>query len=145
MPIYPNCQLMDLTDYFELNASSLLSVSFVMQNTSNVGLSLNILNKNRVSKRKLASAMVDYLGPTMRIEDISSGTTVRIILHCTQEIFSEKDENAKCKNYPNKFFKDYKECDQKFVYKEVVENLNLTPFWLTDDFKLVTKLRNSYM
>ena len=111
-PLYPTCSLLDLTKYFDFNSKKILSVYFTMHDTLDVGLSLNIVDKNKALKRKSAAAFADYLGPTLKMDNIGSGISIRSILHFSQEIFTEKEQSAKCWNYPKKAYKDYNECDE---------------------------------
>ena len=41
----------------------------------------------------------------------------------------EKDSSKNCKNYPNKKFKSYSECDQDFVKRSLKDLYSLQPFW----------------
>ena len=82
-----------------------------------------------------------YSGPTLKINDLSVGQEIRVIMKISQEIDSEKDERAKCQIYPNQIYKNFNECDEDFVFNEVNQIKNITPFWSTKDFKSVTKNR----
>ena len=53
---------------------------------------------------------------------------------------SDLDQNIKCKNYPYKNYKTYKDCDDEFIFQEVLK-IGLVPFWATDDYRTVTKIR----
>ena len=48
------------------------------------------------------------------------------------------DEESKCRNYPNKEYLNYKDCDQTYVQKAIQEKYNITPFWATQDLDNVT-------
>ena len=49
----------------------------------------------------------------------------------SENIFSEQDEEKKCKNYPNADFLSYKKCDEDFIHKEMKNIFDLIPFWAT--------------
>ena len=50
---------------------------------------------------------------------------------------------AKCEVYPNKNYKTFNDCDEEFVFTEVNQTMNITPFWSTKDLKSVTKHRKA--
>ena len=139
VPLFPNCQSIDLLDYFEINSPFL--VLFFFHEFQDMGISLYIQERNRAVKRTLQSNLMAYSGPQVKINDMSVGQEIRVMIKISQEIDSEKDVRAKCKIYPNKIYKNFNECDEDFVFHEVNKILNITPFWSTKDLKSVTKNR----
>ena len=139
VPLFPNCQSIDLLDYFEINSPFL--VLFFFHEFQDMGISLYIQERNRAVKRTLQSNLMAYSGPQVKINDMSVGQEIRVMIKISQEIDSEKDVRAKCKIYPNKIYENFNECDEDFVFHEVNKILNITPFWSTKDLKSVTKNR----
>ena len=139
VPLFPNCQTIDLLDYFETRDP--FNLVFYFNKFPDLGISLFIQERNRVVRRILQSNLLAYSGPQIKINDLGIGQEVRVFMKFSQEIDSEKDKKAKCNLYPNQDYKSYNECDQKFVYTEVNEVMNITPFWSTKDLKSVTKHR----
>ena len=77
----------------------------------------------------------DYSGDT--IDEFSSAYIVKIKKH----IIAEEDPSNTCRDYPNEDFATYMECDDKFMaktYKDIVDGLNVTPPWITDDLNSAT-------
>ena len=61
------------------------------------------------------------------------------IIRVTEDISTEEDPESQCKNYPDGKFTKYKDCDDRFLTKEIKEKLDIVPFWATDQFDEVTK------
>ena len=59
-------------------------------------------------------------------------------LTISQKIDLETDKGKNCKNYPNKNFSSYRECDENYVYNEVVKNYNMMPFWAAKKIDEIT-------
>ena len=81
-----------------------------------------------------------YTGPSMIIDDLSKAVGLSYILTLYQTIDSEFDLQKNCRNYPNDEFVEYKDCDDKFMQQELLED-GLIPFWATNDYSNVTKIR----
>ena len=81
-----------------------------------------------------------YIGPQMIINDISKAVGLSYIHTIYQTIDSEFDLEKNCRNYPNDEFAEYKDCDDEFMQQELEED-GLKPFWATNNFSSVTKLR----
>ena len=139
VPLFPNCQSIDLLDYFEIRSP--FQVFFNFREFQDMGISLYIQERNRAVKRTLESNMMAYSGSAVKINDLKVGQEIRAILKITQEINSEEDERANCTIYPNKHYESFNECDEKFVFNMVNQMMNITPFWSTKDFKSVTRNR----
>ena len=54
----------------------------------------------------------------------------------TQTIFVEEDPNNNCRNYPNQDFRNYQECDEKYM-RDLLP-ADLVPIWLSDNFSEVS-------
>ena len=56
-------------------------------------------------------------------------------------VYVEEDASKRCRVYPNKEHRSYRECDDQFM-KDLVSTFDppITPVWLTDDLNQVTKL-----
>ena len=100
VPLFPNCQSIDLMDYLDVREP--VFVVFNFHKFEDFGISFYIQERNRVVKRILESNLLAYSGPPIRINDLGVGQEIRAIIKISQEIDSEKDERAKCKIYPNK-------------------------------------------
>ena len=118
-------------------------VEFYLEDVENLGISLHILEKNKILRRTLRNNYFSYDGPSVEVSDLieESGKQIEIIAKLSQNIKAEKDEESKCKNYPFKTFLNYNECDQTYVKKLLQDKLNITPFWATESLENVTTIR----
>ena len=59
----------------------------------------------------------------------------------SESVFMENDPSKRCRVYPTKEHRSYRECDDQFM-KDLVSTFDppITPVWLTDDVNQVTKL-----
>ena len=74
--------------------------------------------------------------------DLTNPFKVKLILKISQTIDSDQDNDNNCENYPYKKYSSYRECDEDFLYKTFAKDYsNLMPFWVTDNFNDVTRLR----
>ena len=79
-----------------------------------------------------------YSGPSMELKNLASPTEISYVQSISITKDSELDENIKCKNYPFGHFNSYKDCDDQFIYDEVLKS-GLMPFWATENYNTVTK------
>ena len=86
----------------------------------------------------LKSNLLAYNGPSLAIKDPRE-REIRAIVKMSQEIHSDKDEDARCTNYPNEHYEDYNECDETYVLDRIKLYYNITPVWATRDLDSVTK------
>ena len=61
------------------------------------------------------------------------------IIRISQEINTESDSEAKCRNYPDEEYQSYMDCDTSFVHDELKERQKIVPFWATDNLEEVTQ------
>lgn len=135
---YPTCQSIDLTESFDLKMKTPLLIAFRFFPSENLGVSLQIEDRRMsLLKRRLRSQRHDYVGSAIEIESLSSGLYKRFHLRITQTINLEIDSGIKCRNYPNKEFLSYRECDENFVYKKM-KAYKALPFWAAKTFEEVT-------
>ena len=104
-------------------------------------LSVTVLmeERNKVTSRSLIYNKLMNAGSST-LNDLSRGAFLRFFNTIAQNIDSEFNPQKICRNYPNKMYKSFKECDDKFVFEEV-EKIGLMPFWATNNYTMVTKLR----
>ena len=66
---------------------------------------------------------------------------MRVALRATQNKYAEEDKTNPCSKYPNKEFRSYRDCDEKFVNRVMKTKWHLMPFWATDNMSDVTEER----
>ena len=77
---YPLCQSIDLWDYFDFHEHAPLRIDFYMNADPNIGVTLHIEERNRLTFRTLKSNMLSYNGPELKISNISVSYEVRSVL-----------------------------------------------------------------
>ena len=138
---FPSCRTIDLSKNFDM-VHVPKQLFLIFHKLENHAISIYILDKKKVLRRPLKVAMLDYSGPSIAINDLNLPKSERIMLSISQFIDSEFDENKKCMNYPNKTFKSYALCDEKFVYNQFKTKFSpIMPFWVTRNLREVTALR----
>ena len=65
------------------------------------------------------------------------GRLLTSMLKISQFYFSKDDQNKKCEDYPYNGYKNYRECDEEFVY-DFLKKLNVIPFWASSNFAEIT-------
>ena len=138
-PQYPNCQYLNISEYVDSDFTPMF-LEFHIGINSSVEVLLYIEDKRKVVDRTLESNMLAYVGPSLKIGNSDNSQEVRAIISLSQKINIKEDKNAKCTNYPNELYQNYKDCDQQFV-SAFMEKLNITPFWATADLHAVTNKR----
>ena len=139
VPQYPSCQTIDLMEYFDFDSYTPLEVLFYVAQVENFGITIHFEDRNTVLSRKLKSNMLAYSGPAFQNLDLFDPIKIRGIFKFSQTINSEKDEAKNCKNYPNKAYKSYKECDLKYLHSLFRNYYKIMPVWVTGDHEKVTK------
>ena len=61
------------------------------------------------------------------------------MISVSQNIYSEKDKEAFCINYPTSQWINYRQCDEDFVHEEMKKR-NILPFWATNNMSEVTSI-----
>ena len=149
VPIYPECQTLDLFDYFDFSKITPLQIIFHIENNPDIGLGFYIEERNKVLKRRLSSFnILSYSGPDLVSKNLSIGKDIKAVISLSQIKDLEEDTEKKCKNYPisgfenmNKTFEDYNACDLESAYLKLKNNYQLTPFWATYNMSEVTALK----
>ena len=135
VPIYPNCQYLNLIDYLDSKTLTPIALWFFF------GLDLELLfyleDRRKVVGRTLVSNLLAYDGPILKI-NTSSRRETQAVFSLSQQILTDKDPNSECKTYPNNLYQSYKDCDKEFV-SNYTKKLNITPFWATDDLESITE------
>ena len=137
---------MNLNEHFDLNEYTQKEWQIFFGSVENVGITLNLIEQNRVATRTLLNNYLSYTGPLIEISDLSNekGRQIELIVQLSQDIKTERDEESKCRNYPNKEYLSYNDCDQTFVQKIMKEKFSIKPFWASQDLDNVTTMRQVY-
>ena len=137
LPQYPACFTLDLNDHLEFIPNH---VSFHFYRVPNLALTIEVVDSLKsLVKRSLAWDSFDYEGEKLRL-DLATVQSKLYALTLSQTINLEADEGKNCKNYPNKEFASYRECDENFVYNEIQEHYKMMPFWAAKTIEEITDI-----
>ena len=140
IPLYPNCQLFDLTKYWNLEKRTTIGVTFQFYKEAKVYVSLHVEDKRRaLSKRILKSHTTNQEGVQMFIQNSSLNEYKRFYLSLSQTRNLEMDPGVSCNNYPTNTFSSYQDCDESFVYNLMKNYFKIMPFWAANNLDEVTK------
>ena len=129
IPQFTACQSVDISNYFDLTETVHPLLVFQFKKQQNLGITIEIEDKRKaLVRRSIKSNSFDYEGPQIELKDLSTPKIVYYQITLSQTIDLETDLGKRCKNYPNKNFSSYRECDENFVYNEV-KKYKLIPFW----------------
>ena len=140
VPQYTSCQILDVSDYFDLDTHTPLQIFINIAKVEDFGVQFHFEDRNTGLKRKQKSNMLAYNGPKFHNYILDEPMKLRAIFKLFETIHSEDDEAKNCKNYPNQDAESYEECDQKFLYSQFKNLYKIMPIWVTDNFEQVTKL-----
>ena len=144
-PIYPNCKALDLEGYIHTpNKTSIRieQIKFKIIGMDKYAFFLYPIDKNRaLTKRMFARNMLSYSGSVIGNQFKGFTKNMRIALRATQNKYAEEDKTNPCSKYPNKEFRSYRDCDEKFVNRVMKTKWHLMPFWATDNMSDVTDER----
>jgi hypothetical protein len=135
-PVYPNTKFtIDIKKIFGQN--KITEVHFEFKDFTNFTIEIRIEDKEYTSVRPLLENEMKQKGD--RIIAPETGHTVDFYLDFEQNVLDEKIK--KCQNYPTISYKNYKDCDKKFIRKTLDEFklTNYTPIWATDKMEEVTE------
>ena len=136
---FPSCMKLNVLDHIPKNIT-IEKIQFWFDKVENLGISLLITDRlTSLDRRPLKSQLKMYTGPRIENENLMSPRIDRYVFSLSQTIHSP--ETIKCVNYPTADYKNYKECDEAFVYNQMKNYFKLMPFWATSNFSEVTKLR----
>ena len=132
---YPACQVVDLSQYWNMNKIAPYLIEIRVKKIENLGLSLKLEDRETMlMKRTLKSQIMDFEGAPIELEDLNSTHFIHMYLKFKQTLNIED-----CDVYPNEDFVSYKECDEEFVYREMKNTYKIMPFWAAKTLDEVTK------
>ena len=141
IPQFPACQTVDLNRYLNLSKIAPSTIFFLFKKIQNLGISVEIGDKRKsLKRRKLIQNSFEYEGAKFELESLYYTKMRTYALTISQRIDLETDKGKNCKDYPNENFSSYNECDENFVYNEVVEKFNMMPFWAAKNLKEITNI-----
>ena len=139
IPQFPACQTLNISHYFDLKRDAPTQIIFHFNKIQNLGITVEIEDiRKSLSRRKINSNSFDYEGPPIELKDLSSSKIVSFGLSLSQTIDLEAGKN--CKIYPNQIFSSYRECDESFVYNEILKNYSMMPFWAAKKIDEITDI-----
>ena len=145
IPIYPNCQALDLMDYISVHNESYFrieQIKFKIRSENKFAFFLYTVDRKKaLTKRMSVRNMLAYSGPIISNQIKGFTKEVKVALKITQNKFSEEDQTNPCAEYPNEDYQSFEDCDEIFVYHEMKTKHHIMPFWATDNLTEVTDKR----
>ena len=145
IPQFPACQILDVMEYFmEYKDENMWQMYIYLNQVPGVGVSIFFEEKNKVLSRRLKTNMLSYVGPSFHYNDLSLPQSKKGIFSFHQNIYSEKEENKHCKNYPFNGFTSFGDCEKKNFYDKFVNFYKIMPFWMAVNLSQVTNHRFTF-
>ena len=124
IPQFPACQIIDFLEYLQCDNNrtcSLLEIIFDVAKLENIGMSINLQERNKVNHRTVKVNALSSSGPRMQNKDLMNPRNLKYIVRFHQHQYSGQDLSKKCVYYPNSKFRSYDECDKSFIRKKLKE------------------------
>ena len=135
IPAYPACQIVDLTNFWNMTEIAPYLIEIRVAKTENLGFSLMLEDRGTVLKKRiLKSKSMDFDRAPIELDDLNSTQFIHLYLKFKQTL-----EIEDCEIYPNKKFLDYKECDEEYIYREMKNTYKIMPFWAAKTLDEATK------
>ena len=142
IPQYPACQILDVMEYFlDFKDETILQIFIYLNQLQGVGVSIFFEEKNKVLTRMLKNNRLSYDGPFFQYDDLFLLKNKKGIISFHQNIYSEKEENKHCRNYPFNGSASYGDCDEKYLHDKFVNFYKIMPFWVALNISEVTNHR----
>ena len=139
IPQFPTCQTVDISRYLNLSRKASSHIFFFFKKNLNLKISVEIGDKRKsLARRKLIQNSFEYEGAQVELSSLSVSMIKMYALTISQTIDLETDKGKNCQKYPNENFSSYRECDENFVYNEVMEKYNMMPFWAAKNTDEIT-------
>ena len=136
-PMFPSCQSFDISKYWPFESpNSQITIKFNPMNDLMIWLEIEDRRK-ALEKRKLRSSSLAYEGSRISLKELKPAKYNKYFATISQQHALES--YSECKNYPTNGFKNYRECDEDFVYKEMKDNYKFMPFWAAKTLDEVTQ------
>ena len=97
---------------------------------NNIGVSISFQETNKALSRSLKSNILAYDGPDFLFKDLSIPKYLRGMFKISQNIYSEEEENKKCRNYPYNKSLNFRDCDEKYNHDKFTNDFKVMPFWV---------------
>ena len=136
--VLSDCQVLNMRSVEHLISNNTRWIGITFDEAvekENLSVVIQLQGETLNPRRHIKTHKFYHSGDT--IDQFSSGYIVKM----KKNINVEEDPGNTCRNYPNKDFASYKDCDDKNMadtFKDIVDGLNITPPWLTDNLDSVT-------
>ena len=115
-PHFPdNCFNIDISRHVQ--NTPIRTITFIFGALLEFGISILLEDRKVSSKRLIQENNGFFSGDKIVLKQGKRGSGVKraYSIEFRQNIFIEEDASKNCRNYPNKEFKSYSECDYDFV------------------------------
>ena len=134
---YPrNCFYLNLSFLNDMQQEWIDSVEIGFNTTKIEKVEVALYGKSLVANRDVYDNTFDNIGDKIHVRQ--PGYLTKFAVEISENSYLEEDKSKNCRNYPNPEYASYKECDDDYM-RAICKSANLTPVWLAEDMKLVTK------
>ena len=131
---YPNnCRSLELSKIQMLKEERIQQLVLNIGHIGNYEIEINLSGKTLDCRRPIKEHSLHSTGDSIRL--VKENVTRAYMVEIGQRIFVEEDPTNACRDYPNKDYLSYEQCDDHFVRSLLP---GLTPIWLTDDLSEVS-------
>ena len=131
---YPNnCRSLDLSKVPSLEGGQIQELVFYIGDLENYEIEVHFNGKTLDCRRPIKEHSLYSIGDPIRL--VKDNTYKAYMVEISQRVFVEEDPTNACRDYPNKDYLSYEQCDDHFVRSLLP---GLTPIWLTDDLSEVS-------
>ena len=127
---FQSCQILNIFKYINLQKHTPLQIFIFLSKLKNIGVSLSFQETNKALSRNLKSNILAYDGPAFIYKDLNIPRELGGMFKISQNIYSEEEENKKCRNYPYNDFLNFRDCDEKYNHDKFTNDFKVMPFWV---------------
>ena len=142
-PNFPhNCLSLDLTKNKLIKEQGVKNIYITFHKRSGFGVEIFLEDKQISCSRTIIYTRLTHSGANIGLDDLGNTVIRRYVVKINENIRLEENPQAKCRNYPNKDYETYNDCDEDFVFKIFQKYFGFLPIWATSNKSLVAENAN---
>ena len=142
-PNFPhNCLSLDLTKNKYIKEQGVKNIFITFHKRSGFGVELFLEDRHISCSRTIIYSSLTQDGANIGLDDLDKTVRKRYVVKINENIRLEENPLADCRNYPNKDYASYNDCDEDFVIKIFQKYFGFYPIWATGNKSLVAENAN---
>ena len=139
-PNFPhNCLSLDIAKNKDIKKQGVKNIYIEIYRKSGFGVELFLEDRHRSCSRTIKYSRLAQTGANIVIDDLGKTVDKKYVVKLKENVLLEEDPLAKCRNYPNKDYDSYNDCDEDFLIKIFQKYFRFYPIWVTSNKSLVTE------